>query len=215
MSTHLRGSKRLQVIQNWLNGKDDEVWEVFPSRTEGKYIVRQRKEPLNKIKERNISEESDQDNDVTLRPEVDAKLSQNVQELNNEEQEQDDETVETPKPQKTKNKPKMKPKTKIYQQPPPATDPTVSLEILNQLKLLGDEIKAKREKKEQKRMIKEVVQKQMYRPHPQFMQPYETQYMQQPENTIKQPEIQQDVQQEIEQVYMPTRRRNYIFKDFC
>ena len=46
MSKHLTGSKRLAVIQRWINGHDDPEWEVFPTRTEGKYIVKQRKTPL-------------------------------------------------------------------------------------------------------------------------------------------------------------------------
>lgn len=39
MSKYLRGKKRLQVIHNWLNGRDDPEYEVFPTASEGKYIV--------------------------------------------------------------------------------------------------------------------------------------------------------------------------------
>lgn len=42
------GSKRLQIIQNWLRGRDDPDYEVFPSKTEGKYIIKPRKQPLEK-----------------------------------------------------------------------------------------------------------------------------------------------------------------------
>ena len=45
MSKRVPQSKRLQVIQKWLNGRDDPEYEVFPIK-KGKYIVRPRKEPL-------------------------------------------------------------------------------------------------------------------------------------------------------------------------
>ena len=40
-------------------------------------------------------------------------------------------------------------------------DPTINLEILEQLKLLGDEIRSKRERKEQKQLINHVIDKRM------------------------------------------------------
>ena len=42
MSKYLRGKKRVQVIHNWLNGRDDPEYEVFPTASEGKYIVTKR-----------------------------------------------------------------------------------------------------------------------------------------------------------------------------
>ena len=46
MSKQIRGSKRLVIIQRWLQGHDDENYEVLPTRTEGRYIVRERKKPV-------------------------------------------------------------------------------------------------------------------------------------------------------------------------
>ena len=46
MSKYIKGSKRLAIIQRWLQGHDDENYEVLPTRTEGKYIVRERKKPV-------------------------------------------------------------------------------------------------------------------------------------------------------------------------
>lgn len=46
MSKRVPKSKRLQVINKWLRGIEDDVYEVYPTRTEGKYIVRPCKEPL-------------------------------------------------------------------------------------------------------------------------------------------------------------------------
>lgn len=50
MTSHVRGSKRLKIIQNYLNGKEDDEFEVFPCKTEGKYFVRPRKSSLTKQK---------------------------------------------------------------------------------------------------------------------------------------------------------------------
>mgnify|MGYP001141459895 CR=1 FL=1 len=36
---YIRGSKRLKIIQNYLNGREDPAYEVLPTRKEGKYIV--------------------------------------------------------------------------------------------------------------------------------------------------------------------------------
>ena len=46
MSKQIRGSRRLAIIQRWLQGHDDENYEVLPTRTEGKYIIRERKKPV-------------------------------------------------------------------------------------------------------------------------------------------------------------------------
>ena len=57
MSKRISGGKRLQVIQNWLNGKDDDEWEVFPTKTEGKYFVKPRKNKLKRDNNNNDSTE--------------------------------------------------------------------------------------------------------------------------------------------------------------
>ena len=49
MSKRLSDSKRLQLINKWVRGiDDDDDYEVFPCKTEGKYFVRPRK---NKFKQ--------------------------------------------------------------------------------------------------------------------------------------------------------------------
>ena len=143
MSAHVRGSKRLKIIQNYLNGKEDDEYEVFPTKTEGKYIVRKRTESIAKPIEEPITKP----------------ITKPIEEPVVEPQE-----IEQPIA-----KPKHTPQ-QFY-------DPTINIEILNQLKLLGEEMKNSREKKEQKRMIKEVVNKQIRRPWYNYMQP---QYIQEP-----------------------------------
>lgn len=64
MSKQIRGSKRLAIIQRWLQGHDDENYEVLPTRTEGKYIVRERKKPVIESNDDDITNESN-DNEAT------------------------------------------------------------------------------------------------------------------------------------------------------
>ena len=140
MSKHLTGSKRLAVIQRWINGHDDPEWEVFPTRTEGKYIVKQRKTPLpEKTQETEEIEETQETEEIEETPET-----EEIEEKPRKTKKQ----TKTQKPQKTQKS--------LY-------DPTMGLEILNQLKLLGEEMKTQRKRKEQKRLIKEVVDKRMYK----------------------------------------------------
>ena len=202
MSKHLTGSKRLQVIQNWLNGRDDPEWDVLPTKKENKYIVKRRTEPLSK-------------------PQAEPQV---------EEQEVEEPAEEPTKPLPTCSQGKVcsakkiertKPQSNIYSHSEVgyANDPTINMEILNQLKLLGEEIKNKREKKEQKRMIKEVVQKQMSKPYYQYTQP---QYIQEPNLTSGKVDFVNDIEEEPEEELPPTlppqpqiirRRRNNIFSD--
>ena len=177
MSKQIRGSKRLKLIQNYLKGIEDEEFEVMPSKIEGKYFVRKRKEPLksSQQKEEPIIEESSKEEPI-----------------------EEPKPIATPKPIPP---PIPKPSTQAY-------DPTMSIEILNQLKLLGEEMKKEREKKEQKRMIKEVMQKQMNKPRYIYTQP---QYIQEPNEIDDDDEPIEDEPQQVPQpIY---RKRNNIFAD--
>ena len=158
MSKHLTGSKRLAVIQRWINGHDDPDWEVLPTRKEGKYIVKKRETPIRKVQK--TEEEESPEN-----------------------QEMEEEVEE--KPKKAPKVPKKPPKSTF--------DPTINLEILNQLKLFGEEMERKRIKKEQKRMIKEVMNKEARKAPP-------------PPEPEPEPEPQPVPMQ------YPYRRRNRIFE---
>ena len=149
MTTYLKGSRRLAVIHRWLQGIDDPEYEVLPTKKEGKYIVRKRTAP--------------------------------IQKPNEDEQEHEQEDLEPEPVQQPKLQPAPKPIPKQVQQPQPESlsatacpirkqvqqlnyDPTVNLEILETLKLLGDEIRTKRERKEQKQLINQVINKRMRQP---------------------------------------------------
>ena len=162
MSNHLSGSKRLAVIQRWMNGHDDPNWEVLPTRKEGKYIVKKRTAPIEE------TQETHEETEEISEPEVIEEKLKKVK----------PQRIKMPKPQKT----------------PEYQDPTVNLEILNQLKLLGEETKLKREKKEQKRMINEAVNKQINKPkiyYPQSRLEYPQDIVYQPQPHPQQPQQQQ------------------------
>ena len=57
MSKHPTGSKRLVVIHRWLNGRDDPDWEVLPTKTKDKHIVKQRKTPITREYQENSDRE--------------------------------------------------------------------------------------------------------------------------------------------------------------
>ena len=188
MSAHVRGSKRLKIIQNYLNGKEDDEFEVFPTKTEGKYIVRKRTEPITKPIEEPITKP----------------IEEPVVEPQKEEPQEIEQPIAKPKPT-----------------PQQFYDPTINIEILNQLKLLGEEMKNSREKKEQKRMIKEVVNKQIRRPWYNYMQP---QYIQEPNDKsfdlaqakaceVEQEELPNEPPPIQQPIARPYRRRNNIFSD--
>ena len=176
MSKHLTGSKRLAVIHRWLNGMDDPDWEVLPTKKKDKYIVKQRTTPINRDYQENSENEE---------------LEETQENSDNEELE---EMPRKPLSSKAARKPRKPPQSQqVY-------DPTVNEEILKQLKSLGEEIKTNREKKEQRRMIKEVVDKRMSKPRQQYVLD-EQQYI---------------PQDEPPQQYIPMRpigRRNRIFED--
>ena len=182
MSKHLTGSKRLQVIQNWLNGREDPDWDVLPTKKENKYIVKRREQPLTKPSPEPLTKTE------TIEEKVVGQNSDLPEEP----------VKEIPKPKKPI----------IEEQPKQVYDPTINIEILNQLKLLGEEFKNEKAKKEQKKMIKDVIQKQMRKPYyPQYTQ---SQYFQEPN------QIEDESEEEPIPVIPPQpirRRRNNIFSD--
>lgn len=86
---------------------------------------------------------------------------------------------------------------------PSAYDPTMNIN-----KLLGEEIKKERERKEQKKMMKDVFNKQMKKQK--FYAQQQPQYIQEP-NIIENEE--EEVSQQIPQPQPIYRRRNNIFSD--
>lgn len=167
MTQYIKGTKRLAIIKRWLQGIDDPEYDVLPTRKEGKYIVKKRETNITTKPE--IDDTNEPENDDTN--EIDKSIEQdNIT----------DETIEKePIKPIAKKQPKQvkKTTTKTITQSIPKQvakqstfDSTVNLEILEQLKLLGDEIRGKRERKEQKQLIKHVVEKQLSKKNPQALE---------------------------------------------
>ena len=155
--SRVRGKKRMEIIKRFLEGEEDPEFEVVPTVTDGKYFVRPRKE-TNAKKKQNKRDNSD-----------------NISDKHHEEDEEGSygtpdssghETTETPKqtvPKAPPPKPKpFEPAHQNYHQAP-YYDPTITYQILEQLKKLGEEQRSRRKKKEQKKLVKHQIQKQMAR----------------------------------------------------
>lgn len=161
MSKYVKGLKRQQIIQRWLQGVDDKEYEVFPTKVENKYIVKKRVEPLSES-----NEPVDEQVDEPVTEQVDEQVDDTVTE-----------EVKPTQSKKTVTKPKPLPTVPKRIRDSNPADLTVSYEILNQLKELGNELKQQRIKKEQKSMIKQVVQKQMTkRPRKQILKEESDEY---------------------------------------
>lgn len=211
MSKRLSNSKRLQLINKWLRGIDDDDYEVFPCKTEGKYFVRPRK---NKLKQTTKDTNDLHSKTLSLESEESTEATEPIETEPIQEEPIETESIQE-EPEEPKEIPNAKSKPKTRQQTNLNThnqyyDPTINIEILNQLKLLGEEFKNEREKKEQKRMIKEAVQKQISKPRLQYNYT-EPAYVQQP--NLQQEEIQQTYSHE-ELCSKPIlTRKNNIFAD--
>ena len=164
-SKYVRGVKRNQIIQRWLQGIEDPLYEVFPTKKEGKYIVKPREVPIKS----DMNEQSVDDTQNELSYENTNETSDHMTETNDYDddstfpkgnlQSKKQETTPLPRIQRSvKQLPKRSPMTRVS---PNMSDSTINLEILEQLRSLGEEIRNDRFKKEQKNFIKQVVNKEL------------------------------------------------------
>lgn len=171
---YLTGLNRLKVIKEYLSGKEDPNWEVFPTRKEGKFIVKPRVVPVetssinhNEYIDKNVADETADEAADVVRNTIDDDVEEN-------EPAPIIETVGSKSPGTKSNQiPKAKQKTVKTDFIGPVVskssstrnnyDPTISIEILNQLKTLGEEMRSEREAKKQKKLIKETVRNQIYK----------------------------------------------------
>lgn len=152
MSKYVRGVKRNQIIQRWIQGIDDPDYEVFPTKKEGKYIVklREKSEPENgslenepEIESKN---ESEPENATTEIPTVEISPENGSRGIPLHQISPENEPPVAAKPRSRSTVPR---------------DSTINLEILEQLRNLGEELRNDRFKKEQKQYIKHVVNKEL------------------------------------------------------
>lgn len=138
----IRGKKRQEYIEKWLRGEEDPEIEVIPTKNEGKYIVRPReqKEPEQVLPPATSASQPQQ-------PQVSDKRLDDSSSYYSEYEEEEEKQEPVIKRSKSK---------RINQN-------DIQLEILHQLRLLGEETIRKREKKERKKEMKHVVRKEMAR----------------------------------------------------
>ena len=141
----------MEIIKKFLEGEEDPDYEVIPTVTEGKYFVKPRKQAGSKRKRSKDFSREHSDEDTTGSEEED--ISDDFGTDSNKQ-------PKPPKPPKP-SKPLKPPKSLVRHEP--YYDPTISYQILEQLKLLGEEQRHKRQKKEQKKLVKKQIQKQMRR----------------------------------------------------
>ena len=190
---YLRGSKRLAVIQNWLNGKEDDQWEVLPTKKDGKYIVKKRQNL-----KKDLPVKSNDNFAFAKSEQVDEDEDEQVENNDNDEQVDDDDD-EPPPPPPPKRPKKYIPLDQPSKYKPINTsfDPTINIQILEQLKLLGNELKYEREKKQQKQLIKHQINKQLNNQQSHVPVVYEPEPQTEPEQQIQPPP----------QIQKPQRRR--------
>lgn len=144
----VRGKKRIELIKNFLNGNEDPDYEVIPTNTSGRFIVKHRQV--------NVNEPSNEPSNVNM---------SGTNEPSNVNMSNFNESPNKPQGATYPYGPK-EPQNTTYpygsKEPQGTTcpyDPTISYQILEQLKLLGEEQMKKRSKKEQKKFVKRQIKK--------------------------------------------------------
>ena len=130
-----------------MNGEEDPDYEVLPTVTEGKYFVRPRREKASDRKSRDKKNYSEEE-EINEENEVKSEVKHRDKKASVFEEHTKHQAVQQPGQQMRREE--------FY-------DPTVTYQILEQLKLLGEEQRLKREKKEQKKLVKHQIRKELKR----------------------------------------------------
>ena len=153
MSINIRGLKRQSIIDNWLNGVEDPNFEVVPTKAEGKYIVKQRSNsdkthamgiPNSDTAETQVASKQD-DNSQTAAPEAENSTNKAVSAENDKNDEEEETTMEN--------------SSRDYV----SFDRELTNEILNQLKMINDDRRARDEKKQKKKELRRAIHKEFAR----------------------------------------------------
>ena len=153
MSVRIRGKKRDELIQNWLQGRESDEYDVIPTKNEGKYIIR------HKVKNNNITEEINSEENISEQTSFArdsfGNREQNIPEQNIPEQNEEKQTFNEPEI----IKPSKKQQTFTL-------DNNLGTDILNQLKYIqssfhefNEERRKKQEKKAKKKEMKHIIHK--------------------------------------------------------
>ena len=151
MSIPIRGLKRQEIINNWLNGVEDPEYEVVPTKAEGKYIVKTRENkplavgiPNSDSAEMQVATKRD-DKSQNATPE-----DKNI--------ETDESLAENPNDSECE-----KPTNQTTSHDYISFDRELTNEILNQLKMINDDRKARDEKKQKKKELRRAIHKEFAR----------------------------------------------------
>ena len=178
MSNYVRGVKRNQIIQRWLQGIEDPEYDVFPTKKEGKYIV--------KLRENQSTKESL--HGCPIRTDSRLELKKSTSGIPRVEK-SDDNTSDDNTPDDAEQSLDLRQQAGyvLQTESPRSRQPTttsrangsiskrnfvpqtisnsevqgINLEILEQLRSLGEEIRNDRFKKENKQFIKQIVNKEL------------------------------------------------------
>ena len=178
MSINIRGLKRQSIIDNWLNGVEDPNFEVVPTKAEGKYIVKQRSNsdkthamgiPNSDTAETQVASKQD-DNSQTAAPEVNNSTNKAVSAENDKNDEE--ESVDDSPPMQ--NYVSFDRRAALGRERPSREtagasgslamlDRELTNEILNQLKMINDDRRARDEKKQKKKELRRAIHKEFAR----------------------------------------------------
>ena len=133
MSSYRR--RRQEIINNWLEGKESDEFDVIPTQTEGKYILRPKKKAVEEVK--NISEQEVKE--------------QNIPEENVSEEPISEQNI--PEETEIKNEP-------VVEKPNYKQDILNQLKLMNEsFNAFNEERRLKKEKKQKKKEMKQLIHK--------------------------------------------------------
>lgn len=157
MSKYVRGVKRNQIIQRWIQGIDDPDYEVFPTKKEGKYIVklREKSEPKTNPDGNGSKTSPDENEPPTENEPENGSLGIPCHQISPE-----NEPSVAAKP-RSRSTSTAVPRSTVDSTIRNSEVQGINLEILEQLRNLGEELRNDRFKKEQKQYIKHVVNKEL------------------------------------------------------
>lgn len=161
---YIRGTKRLKIIDKYLRGIEDPLYDVWPTKKEGKYIVKRKEdksneEPTEDNKSNEKAIEGDKSNEEPAEDKVDEELTEDKagNKVDENEEEEADET-EYVSDEIEEAKHKFIPKRNRYNYDYLNDQPYIYFQILHQLQEINESMKKERERKEQKRLYKEIVE---------------------------------------------------------
>ena len=138
--------RRQEIIKNWLDGKEDDEYDVIPTKIDGKYILRPKNKPSYDGSAINIARNSEQNVPENI-PEEQNVHEENIQENNPQEQNIQEKIPEENISEKI---PKQNYKADILKQ----------LELMNEsFNKFNEERRIKQEKKQKKKEMKRMIYK--------------------------------------------------------